>query len=136
MSYKYGTNGNDLNWDAIMELYDYCLDCEELKQELKENILKALDPYFFFNLEEKVDNFIDDLMCEYECSNHTHIYSPVEIDFELLYREGKTIEDITSWYIVHDTNGNFVTLVGDVPDDYLTEEYIRERDEYLKAAIY
>lgn len=134
MSFRYGTNGNDLNWDAVMSLYEYCLTCEEIRFGLREKIRAVLEEYFVLDLDDEIENFVDNLMCDYAiCEGHERIYSPVEIDFSELVREGKTIDEVTPWYIWHDTNSNFVHLIGDVPDEYLTEEYIRERNEYLQA---
>lgn len=133
MSFRYGTNGNDLNWDMVMSLYQYCLTCEEIKFEIKQKI-KAIVEEYFTRADNLIDSFINELMSEHAyCEGHIWLYSPVKLDFDKLIQEGRTIEEIVPWAIFHDTNNNFVSLYGDVPDDYLTPEYIQERDEYLRA---
>lgn len=129
MSYKYGTNGNDLNWEAVQCLNWYCLDCEDIKFEIKQSILKTVDQYIpvFGYVKDRIDDLVDEIMRNVECEGHTHIYCQENLDLQQLLVEGKTLDEVCEWYIVHDTNGNFVGLVGDVPDDYLTEEYLEER---------
>lgn len=122
MSYKWGTNGNDLNWDA-MQFLDYFI--EELEIAIFEG-----------EAEFDEDGCVSD---EYyqgiSDSNPTYIYydSNEKIDIQEILRQGKKIDEILDWYIVHDTNDNFVKLVGEVPDEYLTEDYIKERDEAIGA---
>lgn len=133
MSYRYGTNGNDLNWESVDSLYQYCLTCEEFVYELKQKIKNVIEEYFGCIDDWLINNFVDDLMETHSvCEGHVWVYSPIEINFEKLLKEGKTIESTVPWCIYHDTNSNFVELYGEVPDEYLTEEYIKERDEYLK----
>jgi hypothetical protein len=120
MSYKYGTNGNDLNWDMVMFLHTYT---EELELAI-------------FNGEAELDedgNVTDQFYEGLADSNPTVVYykskDGKELDIQNLLANGEKIDNYCEWYIVHDTNDNFVNLVGEVPDDYLREEYIAERNE-------
>lgn len=62
--------------------------------------------------------------------NGTVIYYPGDhIDVQALLREGKKLDNCVPWYIAQDTNSNFVSLRGDVPDKYLMEHYLRDRNE-------
>lgn len=117
MSYRYGLNGNDLNWDEMMYLNNFIEDLE----------------LAIFNGEVELDE--DGYVSEedhtaFSDSNPTVIYyKGEELDIQNILKEGKKIDEYLDWYIIHDTNDNFVTFVGDVPNDYLAEEYIKERDE-------
>jgi hypothetical protein len=117
MSYKWGTNGNDLDWDSVTCLNQFI---EEIEIAIHEG-----------EAELGEDGYpTDDWYMSMSDGNPTYIYYPgKEIDIQELLTTGKKLNDLLDWFIVHDTNGNFVTLVGDVPDDYLTEEYIQERKE-------
>lgn len=117
MSYKWGMNGNDLNWDSMMSLNYFT---EELEIAIFEG-----------EAELDEDGYVTD---EYHMavsdSNPTMIYyDGEELDIQQILKDGKKLDDMLDWYIVHDTNGNFVNFVGEVPDEYLTEEYIQERNE-------
>lgn len=117
MSYRYGLNGNDLNWDSMMFLNHFY---EELELDI-----------FNKEIELDEDGYIPEGVIEsYMDGNPTMIYyKGEELDIQKVLEEGKKIDAYLDWYIIHDTNGNFVTFIGDVPDEYLTEEYIKERDE-------
>lgn len=118
MSYKYGLNGNDLNWDSMMFLKSFCDDLEMA----------------VFNGDVKLDEdgYVSDSDYEgYMDSNPTIIYykSDDDLDIQQILNDGKKIDDYIDWYIIHDTNGNFVYTVGDVPEEYFTEEYLTEKAE-------
>ena len=117
MSYKYGLNGNDIDWDA-MQFLNYFNEDFELA---------------LFNGEVETDedgNIPDEVYDAFQDANPTFIYyKGDDIDVQQLLKEGKKIDSLLDWYIVHHTNSNFVAFVGDVPDDYLREEYIQERNE-------
>lgn len=118
MSYRYGLNGNDLDWDAMMFLKSFVMDLE-----------RAI---FEGEVELDEDGYVSDSDYEgYMDGNPTMVYyqADEDLDIQSILKERRTIDDYIDWYIIHDTNGNFVTFVGDVPDKYLTEEYIQERDE-------
>lgn len=117
MSYRYGLNGNDLDWDAMMFLHSFM---EEVEISIHNN-----------EAELDEDGNITDSWYEGICnSNPTYIYyGGEELNIQDLLDSGKKMGDYKDWFIVHDSNDNFVTFVGDVPDKYLTEEYIKERDE-------
>lgn len=118
MSYKYGINGNDLNWDEMMFLNSFI---EELELDIFNGKIK---------LDE--DGYAPEGVYEgYSDSNPTMIYyDGEEINIQAMLKDGKKIDDYINWYIIHDTNDNFVSLIGDVPDKYLVDEYIAERNEY------
>lgn len=118
MSYKWGLNGNDLDWDSMMFL-----------RYFNEDLELAL-----FRGEIELDedgNIPDDVYESYDDGNPTTIYykADEDLDIQQILTDGKKIDEYLDWYIIYDSNGNFVTFVGDVPDDYLTEEYINERNE-------
>lgn len=116
MSYRYGLNGNDLDWDAMMYLNHFC---EELELAIFEGDA---------NLDE--DGYpTEEWYQGMQDSNPTMIYYKGDIDVQEVLQKDEKIDQYLDWYIIHDTNDNFVTFVGDVPDDYLTEEYIQERNE-------
>jgi hypothetical protein len=117
MSYRYGLNGNDINWDEMM-----FLNCFIEEEELAIHDGEA-------ELDE--DGYVtDDYHMGVMDGNPTMIYySGEQLDIQKILNEGNTIDNYLDWYIVHDTNDNFVTFVGNVPDKYLTEEYIKDRDE-------
>lgn len=117
MSYKWGTNGNDLDWDAMMFLNSFMEDLELA--------------IFNGEIELDEDGYVpEDVYEGYSDSNPTVIYyKGEELDIQEILKNGEKIDKYLDWYIVHDTNGNFVSLVGDVPDEYLTEDYINERNE-------
>jgi hypothetical protein len=117
MSYKYGLNGNDIEWSEMEFLNQFY---EEIELDI-------------FNGEIELDEYGDipeGLFESYLDGNPTMIYySGDRLDIQKVLAEGKKIDEYLDWYIIHDTNDNFVTFVGDVPDKYLTEQYIAERDE-------
>ena len=117
MSYKYGLNGNDLNWDAMMFL-------ESFVEEFEISIFNK-------EVELNEDGEVEDGVYEsFMDGNPTIVYYKGEtLDIQKILKDDKQLEDYLEWYIAHDTNGNFVYFQGDVPDEYLTEEYIKERDE-------
>jgi hypothetical protein len=117
MSYRYGLNGNDLNWDEIQFLNCFY---EDLELALHRGEIEL----------DEDGNIPDDVIDGVIDGNPTMIYYKGDIlDIQQLLSEDKKLDDVLDWFIVHDTNGNFVYFVGDVPDDYLTEEYIKERNE-------
>lgn len=103
------TSGNCLNWDVVAYLPQVCTDCGE------EELRRILDG-------ENED--LDDCTCE----GHTLCYFPAEtLDEERKILEGllegKKIDELVPWYILHDTNGNFAAVVGeDIPKDVLVPE--------------
>lgn len=118
MSYKWGLNGNDLEWDSMMFLKNFI---EEIELAIFNN---EVDKDEDGNIS---DEWYDSMM---NC-NPTYIYydDVKELDIQQILKDGKKIDEYLDWYIIHDTNDNFVTFVGNVPDDYLKEEYIKERNE-------
>jgi len=131
MSYKYGTNGNDLNWDAVIFLNEVCQECAIQEYELREELKEVVKQYSYDweNHEDYINDLVYDIIESWECTGHTKIYYPGHaLDINLLLEGGKKINDVTPWHIAHDTNSNFVDLVGPVPDDYLTDDYIRDRN--------
>lgn len=110
-----GLSGNDLNWESVVFLENHV---EELELAIFEGEVE-LDEDGSIS-----DEFYESIMY----SNPTMIYYKQEVNIQQMLKEGKLLDDCVDWYIIHDTNGNFVTLVGNVPDDYLTDEYIKERD--------
>jgi hypothetical protein len=119
MSYRRGANGNDLHWDSVTFL-NYFIEDVELA---------------IFNGEAELyeDGCVtDDFYENVSDSNPTYIYYKGDLDIQKILKNGEKIDEYLDWYIIHDTNDNFVTLVGDVPDYYLTEEYIQERSEAQK----
>ena len=117
MSYKWGTNGNDLNWDMVTFLNEFI---EEIEIAIHEGEAELDD-----------DGYpTDEWYMGMSDSNPTYIYYPGEqLDIQSILATSDKIDNHVDWYIVHDTNSNFVSLVGSVPDEYLTEEYIQERNE-------
>lgn len=118
MSYRYGLNGNDLDWDSMMFLKSFT---EEVELAI-------------FNGEAELDedgNVTDQWYDSMMDGNPTHIFykADQDLDIQQILKDGKKIDEYLDWYIIHDTNDNFVTFIGEVPDDYLTEEYIKERNE-------
>lgn len=116
MSYKWGVNGNDLEWSAIEELNSFLPELEVAIFEEE----AEFDQY---------GNVTDEYYEGISDSNPTVVYYKGNINIQRMLKEGKKIEDLADWFIIHDTNGNHVTLVGDVPDDYLTEDYIKDRNK-------
>jgi hypothetical protein len=116
MSYRYGLNGNDIDWSEMEFLNSFI---EELELAIFEG-----------EAELDEDGYVTDEYYEgVSDSNPTYIYYKGDIDVQSILIDGKKIDDYLDWYIIHDTNDNFVTFIGDVPDKYLTEEYIAERNE-------
>lgn len=117
MSYKWGTNGNDLNWEMI-----------EFLNMLNEDLELAI-----FRGEAELDEdgeVTEKFYQDMQDSNPTMIYYAGEQhNIQEILKKGEKLDNYVDWYIVHDTNDNFVTLVGNVPDEYLTESYIHERNE-------
>ena len=135
MSFKYGTNGNDLNWDNILELYEYCLECDTNVADFKNNLVAYLEDYL---PNEAVDEVVELASEHYDynlqCEGHTHVYSNLDKEeFWAMYR-GKNRFSDGNWFIVRNTNYNSVDLIGNVPDKYLTEEYLAERAEAFRTA--
>lgn len=120
MSYLYGVNGNDLDWESVVFLENHV---EELELAIFEGEVEL----------DEEGNIADEFYEGVMDSNPTMIYYKEKIDIQQILKNGKLIDDYVAWHIIHDTNGNFVTLVGDVPDDYLTNEYIKERDFETEA---
>lgn len=102
MSKKYGTNMNDLDLDMIDCLNEFCLDCAP-------ELVRGEDP--------------ESLLCEGHC---TVYYPDDQLDVAEFVKSGKSLKDVVDWYILHDTNTNFVSLVGDVPLEYLTADYVND----------
>lgn len=121
MSYKYGTNGYDLNWDAVICLNEICLDCEAYIFEQEKIASK-------YQEECLKEDCAFDRELEHICENHTLVYYPGEsLDIQKMLKAGKKLEDCLPWFIVHDTNTNFVGTFGNVPDKYFTDEYLEEK---------
>jgi hypothetical protein len=137
MSYKYGTNGNDLDWSAVECLNSYCVECRQVVREFVEEVRELCERYGFSDFE--TDNLTstaeDSIRSEVHCEGHTIIYSPLDGDDFWDMFAGKKSFPGQEWHIVHNTNNNFVDLIGDVPDEYLTKEYRAERDEELGEAV-
>lgn len=129
MSYKYGTNGNDVNWDAVESLHMYCLDCISQEVELKTDLQQVMRKYHInrAGASAVMDAAMEALVHTGECCGHTHVYCPSGVNLQLLFRRGRKLETVVPWYILHDTNGNFVKFVGHVPDEYMSEDYKAER---------
>lgn len=117
MSVKYGVNGNDLDWESMEGLNSFIL---ELEQAI------ATGEAEFDDDGSITDEYYQGVM---DGNPRIAYYDGEGIDIQKIINEGNTIEDYIEWAIIHDTNGNFVTLIGNVPDEFFTEEYIRERNE-------
>lgn len=118
MSVKYGLNGNDLDWDSVMFLKSFI---PQLEIAIYEGEAELDD-----------DGYVTDSYYEgISDSNPSVVYykNDEEVDIQQILKDGKIIEDIVDWGIVHDTNGNFVYTFGNVPDYIFTDDYIKERDE-------
>lgn len=118
MSYRYGLNGNDINWDEMMFLNSFVEDLE----------------LAIFNGEVELDEdgyVSDEDHMAFGDSNPTVVYykADKDLDIQELLKNGEKIDNYVEWYLVHDTNDNFVTAVGDVPEKYFTEEYLAEKAE-------
>jgi len=102
------TNGNHLNWENMEGLPHFCEHCE-----------KAI-----YNGEMPMDEEGNIDWDEVQCDGHATIYLPHDsnIDPQELLIKGETLEQHVKWYIWHDTNGNHVTLVGNVPTNYYLED--------------
>jgi len=133
MSYKYGLNGNDLNWDAIITggFGEFCIECSDNLYRIEENVKCALDSDFF--TEGQIDTIIDTVREEFyyqnDCDGHTRCYYRADSEYtteEIIQAGG--IEKLAEYGIFHDTNDNFVDAFGEVPDSIFTEKYIAERD--------
>lgn len=118
MSYRYDANGNDLNWESVLCLGNHV---EELELAIFNGTVE-LDKEGFMK-----DDFYEQVMD----SNPTMIYYNNEIDIQQMLKDGKLLDDYVEWCIIHNTNNNSVTLIGDVPNDYFTENYLNER--YLEV---
>lgn len=118
MSYKWGINGNDIEWSMLEGANFFIL-------ELERAILDGeaeLDEEGYVT--EEFHMAVSD-------SNPTWVYyGDKEIDPQEFLSSGKHITEVTDWAIVHHTNDNGIDLLGAVSDDYLTEEYRRDRDEH------
>jgi hypothetical protein len=126
MSYKYGINGNDLNWEAIEFLNTYCPICIEHYNNIT---LKGDDMYDLLDDDCTNDEpYHEEIMCE----GHILYYTRLEESQFLNAYSGTIPLKDDEWVIKHDTNDNFIRLVGNVPDEYLTEQYIQERDNANK----
>ena len=135
MSYKYGLNGNDLNWDMILTvgMSEFCVECEEnlhyaiicVKDEL--SMLGFLDAESADDILEIISN---DFYDHTACDGHTTCYYRADSEYtteEIIQAGG--IEKLAEYGIFHDTNDNFVDTFGDVPNSIFTEKYIAERNE-------
>ncbi len=123
MSYKWGLNGNDLNWEAIEFLKIHCPICIEHYNNMT---LKGDDMYDL--LDEDCTNdepYQEEVMCD----GHVLYYTELEESHFLSVYSGAIPLKDDEWIIKQDTNDNFVRLIGQVPDEYLTEEYIKDRNE-------
>lgn len=135
MSYKYGLNGNDLNWDAIIcgGMNEFCVECEENLHNAITRVKDELSMLGFIDA-ESADDILEiisnDFYDKTECDGHTTCYYKSDRDFttEEIIRAGG-IEKLAEYGIFHDTNDNLVGTFGDVPDSIFTEKYIAERDE-------
>lgn len=109
MIYKF-LNGNDLNWDEMMSLNYFVEDIE----------------IAIFNGEAETDedgNIASDYYDGMMDGNPTVIYYDGEdINIQNILESGDKLINHLDWFIVHDTNDNFVTFEGDVPKKYLLQE--------------
>lgn len=133
MSYKYGLNGNDLNWDEVLTLNEFCVECSENLHELEKDLYNTLKQHGFDNdfTRDIIDQCVEEYNYHRECEGHTHCYfakTDEEYTTEDIIKAGG-IEKLADYGLFHDTNGNFVSTFGNVPDRFFTEEYIKERDE-------
>lgn len=123
MSYKWGLNGNDLNWEAVQFLNSYCPICAEAYND---TTLKGDDMYDLLDEDCTCDEHHEE---EIYCEGHVLYYTELsESHFLSVYNGGIPLKE-DEWIIKHDTNDNWVRLIGQVPDEYLTEDYINERNE-------
>lgn len=76
MSYKYGLNGNDINWSFLETANQKCNDCKQREEDI--------------------------------CEGHTTKYSK------------------RGWSLYHDTNDNFVRVVGNIPMEVYSTQYLTD----------
>jgi len=134
MSYKYGLNGNDLDWDMILTggMGDFCVQCKESIYNILESVKCDLSADFFSK--DSIDTILDCVQEEFynngSCDGHITCYYKSDKDFtaEEIIKAGG-IEKLAEYGIFHDTNDNLVSTFGDVPDSIFTERYIAERDQ-------
>lgn len=123
----YGTNGSDLNWDLVGSLYSHCLDCMEAEERFSRSLIRFLKDNGLTDQAIKyiADDALEACREQLECTGHRILYSPLDKDnfWDMYYGRKKFNKD---WYIIHDTNTNFVTLVNNVPAGYLTKRYLEE----------
>ena len=110
---KFNTNGNDINWDEVLNLNNYVEDLE----------LGIFNGDIVLEADGRVSDFDWEGIHD---SNPTIVYYKAEQDINIqqLLNNRDTIDNHVDWYIVHDTNGNHVTLIGNVPHEYLTEDFV------------
>ncbi|ATO48614.1 hypothetical protein P4V86_03665 [Brevibacillus laterosporus] len=117
MSYKYGLNGNDLNWDAVTCLNSFTL---ELEQAILHGEAELDDEG---NVTDRYYQSVSDM-------NPTIVYYPGDaIEFKDVAGSGKNFLEFVPWFLTHDTNSDFVQANGEVPDEYYTEEYLKDKRE-------
>lgn len=113
---KSGLNGNNLEWSEFDFLQSFI-------PQLEEDIL---------NGEAELDedgNVTDEYYESVTNSNPTYIYYKGDINVQEVFKSDEPLHEVLDWYIIHDTNGNFVSTVGDVPDKYFTDDYLEEIKE-------
>lgn len=117
MSYKFGLNGNDLNWDKVTCLNSMTL---ELEQAILEGVAEL----------DEDGNVTDQYYQSVSDMNPTIIYYSGEVvELKDVKESDKPFLEFVPWFLIHDTNDNSVQFEGDIPDEYLTDEYIQERDK-------
>ena len=118
MSYRFGLNGNDLNWEMFEFLPHFVPELE----------------YAIINGEAELDedgNITDEYYQGVMDGNPRMVYYKAEKELNLaeIVEAGEHLEEHVEFAIIHDTNDNFVSLIGEVPDDYFTEQYLEEKAE-------
>ena len=146
MSYKWGMNGNDLNWEAIEFLKIHCASClEYYKDKVCKYDCEDSAEYIDFICAGCGDecnctspyihdgkNYCEECVyAEQYCEGHTLYYTNINKERFLELHHGAKLKE-GEWLIWQDTNSNFAGFIGEVPDEYLTEDYIEERDKALK----
>ena len=126
MSYRYGLNANDLNWDVVAYLDETCLDCPEAEDEIWNHvetaIARALDNYMSdaYRTAERWIKVLKEqdpypVSEEIVCENHVIKYTGQD-------------DDGHEFAIYVDGNTNSVDTEGDVPDECFEADYLAERD--------
>ncbi len=138
MSYAYGLNGNDIDWEAIESMagiYEYCMECDKaihaIKQSVKDVLNSSNHKFDDESIEQILDLVEERFTFDNECEGHRRCYyyhSGSSFTIAHIIAAGG-IQKLAMWGIIHDTNGNFVSTFGKVPDKIFTTDYLEERDE-------